>query len=135
MKRPSHRIGLDVLTFEVNRRRPGRRLVGGLAALLTSLALTACEPDEQMSARVADAEGTTVGQATATAPRDWTGTGAYLAGMTAFDQRDMKSAAELLSLALSEDPGNPVLAQKALVALMSAGRIEDAVTLAKQMEG
>ncbi len=133
MERPYPKIGFNVLTFDLTRRRP-RRPVSGLAALLTSLALTACGPEEQMAgARVADAEGTTVGQGLATAPENWTDTGAYLAGSAAFDQRDMKSAAELLSLALAEDVTNATLAQKTLVALTSDGRIQDAVKLAKQM--
>ncbi|MGH6892174.1 MAG: tetratricopeptide repeat protein [Dongiaceae bacterium] len=127
-----------MLTLDLTRRRPRRypgRPVGGLAAFLACLALTACGPEEPTTgARVADAEGTTVGQGAAAAPEDWTGTGAYLAGVAAFDRRDMKSAAELLSLALGDDIGNASLAQKTLVALMSDGRIEDAIELAKRMK-
>lgn len=124
----------------MTRRHPGRVLAGrGLAvcaALLASLALTACEPEETAAgARVADAEGTMVGQGSATSGESWTPTGAYLAGMTAFDQRDMKSAADLLTLALGKDFSDAVLAQKTLVALMSDGRIEAAVDLARQMKG
>lgn len=111
-----------------------RRLLAGFAAILASVALAACGPEEPAtSARVADAEGTTVGASPAPAPENWTGTGAYLAGVTAFDQRDMKSAAELLTLALGSDIKNGTLAQKTLVALMSDGRIDDAIKLAKQM--
>src|SRR5215510_3545589 len=101
---PRPRIGSDVLTFETTR-RPGWRC-GGTAAIAAALAaatlaLTACGPEEQSAtARVADAEGTTVGQAAPVAPEAWTGTGAYLAGITAFDNRDMKTAADLLVLAL-----------------------------------
>lgn len=124
-----------MLKTDVTRRRPWL-LVGGLAAMLTSLALTACKPEEPTAnARVADAEGTTVGQSPVVVPENWTGTGAYLAGIAAFEQRDMKNAADLLTLALGQDVGNASLAQKTLVALMSDGRIEDAIKLAKQMKG
>ncbi|HEY3144697.1 MAG TPA: hypothetical protein VGJ75_00030, partial [Dongiaceae bacterium] len=129
-----HKIGFDVLTHDLTRRR-SRRLVCGLAALLTTAALAACGPEEPTTARVADAEGTMVGQTPPAAPENWTSTGAYLAGVTAFDNRDMKTAAELLTLALGEDITNATLAQKTLVALMSDGRIDDAIKLAKQMKG
>jgi tetratricopeptide (TPR) repeat protein len=122
-----------VLTHDLTRRRL-RRLMCGVAALLTTAALTACGPEEQNPARVADAEGTTVGQTPAAAPENWTGTGAYLAGVTAFENRDMKTAAELLTLALGQDIRDVTLAQKTLVALMSDGRIDDAIKLAKQMK-
>jgi tetratricopeptide (TPR) repeat protein len=113
-----------------------RRVVAGFAAILATLALVACEPDEQASgARVADAQGTIGGQGSSSSRDAWTTTGAYLAGMTAFDQRDMKTAADLLSLALGKDFNNAVLAQKTLVALMSDGRVEDAIDLANQMKG
>jgi tetratricopeptide (TPR) repeat protein len=135
MERSSHEIGLNVLTFDVTRRRPGRGLAGSLAALLlATMVLSACGPEEQVDGRVADAEGKTVTVSVPTAAQDWTGTGAYLAGTTAFDQRDMKSAADLLSRALAGDPGNAVLAQKTLVALMSDGRIEDAIALSERMK-
>lgn len=126
-----------MLTFETTR-RPGRRCGGAAAiaaALAASLALTACGPEEQSAtARVADAEGTTVGQAAPGGPEMWTGTGAYLAGITAFDNRDMKTAADLLVRALGNDVTNATLAQKTLVALMSDGRIDEAIKLAKQMK-
>jgi Flp pilus assembly protein TadD len=132
--KPCRKIGFDVQMSDLTRRHPGG-LFGGLAAILTSLALTACGPDEAATgARVVDAEGTTVGQAPAAAPANWTTTGAYLAGITAFDQRDMKSAADLLTLALGADLGNGILAQKTLVALMSDGRIDDAIKLAEGMK-
>jgi len=46
----------------------------------------------------------------------------------------MKSAADLLTLALGDDFSNAVLAQKTLVALMSDGRIKDAIKLAGEMK-
>ena len=123
-----------MLTIERTRRRSSW-LCGGFAALLASFALTSCGAEEPVgTARVADAEGTTVGQGAPSAPENWTDTGAYLAGITAFDQRDMKTAADLLTLALGGDIKNATLAQKTLVALMSDGRIDDAIKLAKQMK-
>lgn len=126
------------MKIDLTRRQPRNdlgRLLGGLAAMLTALALTACGPEEPpVNARVADAEGTTVGQSPVVVPESWTGSGAYLAGIAAFDQRDMKNAADLLTLALGDDLSNGILAQKTLVALMSDGRIDEAIKLAKQMK-
>ncbi len=134
MEHPRHEIGFDVHTIDLTRRRPAK-VLAGLAALLTTMALAACGPEAPTTgARVADAEGTTVGQSPVVAQENWTGTGAYLAGITAFDQRDMKSAADLLTLALGDDFSNAVLAQKTLVALMSDGRIKDAIKLAGEMK-
>ncbi len=81
------------------RRHPPKVLAG--LAILTTLALAACGPEEPVA--VADAEGTTVGQSSAAKQESWTGTGAYLAGVIAFDQRDMRQAADLLTLALGDD--------------------------------
>ena len=101
------------------------KVLAGLA-ILTTLTLTACGPEEPVA--VADAEGNVVGQSPVAKQEIWTGTGAYLAGTVAFEQKDMRQAADLLTLALGDDLGNGVLAQKALVALMSDGRIEEAST-------
>jgi Flp pilus assembly protein TadD len=134
MEYPRHKNGSDVQTFEPTRRQPGM-VLAGLAALLTTLALTACGPDEPVAgARVADAEGTIAGESPVVTRDSWTGTGAYLAGITAFDQHDMKNAADLLILALGTDVTNAVLAQKTLVALMSDGRMDDAIALAHRMK-
>jgi hypothetical protein len=124
------KIGFDVQTMDFARRHPPKVLAG--LAILTTLALAACGPEEPVA--VADAEGTTVGQSSAAKQENWTGTGAYLAGTVAFEQRDMRQAADLLILALGDDLSNGVLAQKTLVALMSDGRIEDAIKLAHRMQ-
>jgi tetratricopeptide (TPR) repeat protein len=111
------------------------RVRTGLAAMLAILALAACGPDETSAGdRVADAQGDIGSQTSSAARPAWTGTGAYLAGMTAFNQRDMRTAADLLTKALGNDFENALLAQKTLVALMSAGRIDDAIELAGQMQ-
>jgi tetratricopeptide (TPR) repeat protein len=82
---------------------------------------------------VADAQGTVVAEAPATGPEDWSSTGAYLAGMTAFDDREMGKAADLLSIALGEELTDPALAQKTLFAMLSDNRLPDAIDLAKRM--
>ncbi len=107
------------------------KVLAGLAILAT-LALAACGQEEPVA--VADAEGTVVGQSPVAKQESWTGTGAYLAGTVAFEQKDMRQAADLLTLALGDDLGNGVLAQKTLVALMSDGRIEEAIKLAHRMQ-
>lgn len=138
MERPRHEIGFDVQKNDLTRWRPRIRPNGvqaGLAAMLAILALAACGPEETAAgARVADAQGEIGGQTGTTPSPAWTNTGAYLAGMTAFNQRDMKSAADLLTKALGNDFSNAILAQKTLVALMSDGRVDDAIELAGQMQ-
>jgi tetratricopeptide (TPR) repeat protein len=62
----------------------------------------------------------------------WSPAGLYLAGKHAVQVGDMKTAAELLPLALKADPGNEELAQGALVALISDGRVEQAISLAHE---
>jgi tetratricopeptide (TPR) repeat protein len=130
MEASPQKIGFDVQTTDFARRHPPKVLAG--LAILTTLALAACGPEEPVA--VADAEGTMIGQTSAAKQESWTGTGAYLAGTVAFEQRDMRQAADLLNLALGDDLDNGVLAQKTLVALMSDGRIEDAIKLAHRMQ-
>jgi tetratricopeptide (TPR) repeat protein len=64
--------------------------------------------------------------------KNWSSAGLYLAGQHAVDSGDMKTAADLLPLALQSDPGNSALAQQALIALISDGRFDQAIALAKQ---
>jgi tetratricopeptide (TPR) repeat protein len=130
MEASLQKIGFDVQTMDLARRHPPKALAG--IAILATLVLAACGPEEPVA--VADAEGTMVGQTAAAKQESWTGTGAYLAGIIAFDQRDMRQAADLLIQALGDDLENGVLAQKTLVALMSDGRIEDAIKLAHRMQ-
>src|SRR4029079_9833558 len=68
------RIGFNVQTMDLARRH---KVLAGLA-ILTTLTLTACGPEEPVA--VADAEGTVVGQSPVAKQESWTGTGAYLAG-------------------------------------------------------
>jgi tetratricopeptide (TPR) repeat protein len=117
MERPVHKIGSNVVTFALSSRRAGL-LAGGFAVLL---ALLSPAPS------AAWAEETVI------KAEDWTDTGSYLAGIAALEQHDMKAAAALLVRALGDDISDVPLAQKTLVALMSAKRIPDAIALAKRL--
>src|SRR5688572_33207176 len=92
MEASPQKIGFDVQIMDFARRHPSKVLAG--LAILTTLALAACGSEEPVA--VADAEGTMIGQTSAAKQESWTGTGAYLAGVIAFDQRDMRQAADLL---------------------------------------
>ncbi|HVJ40560.1 MAG TPA: tetratricopeptide repeat protein [Dongiaceae bacterium] len=63
---------------------------------------------------------------------DWSVSGAFLAGMNAKNRGDMKTAADLLPLALTASPGDPGLIQATLYAEISDGRIGEGIKLAKQ---
>jgi len=63
---------------------------------------------------------------------DWSISGAFLAGMNAKNRGDMKTAADLLPLALAANPGDPGLIQATLYAEISDGRINDGIKIAKQ---
>lgn len=115
-----------------------------LAACALATLLAGCSPGAPVadpgaaqqrpsSNAVADAQGNLVAEAPVTAPDDWSATGAYLAGMTAFDARDMGRAADLLAIALGEDLTDPDLAQKTLFAMLSDNRLPDAIELAQRM--
>jgi tetratricopeptide (TPR) repeat protein len=84
--------------------------------------LTACQAGHPA---IADSTGPIDGQR-------WSAAGLYLAGQHAVNSGDMKTAADLLPLALDADPGNAELSQLALVALVSDGRFDPAIALAKK---
>jgi len=63
---------------------------------------------------------------------DWSISGAFLAGMNAKNRGDMKTAADLLPLALAANPNDPGLVQATLYAEISDGRIDDGIKIAKQ---
>jgi tetratricopeptide (TPR) repeat protein len=92
-------------------------LIGLLPAVLT-----ACQAGHPA---IADSTGPIDGQR-------WSAAGLYLAGQHAVSTGDMKTAADLLPLALDADPGNGELSQLALVALVSDGRFDPAIVLAKK---
>src|SRR4051812_40838475 len=89
---------------------------------LLPVALAACQAGHPA---IADSTGPIDG-------KSWSLAGLYLAGQHAVDTGDMKTAADVLPLALQADPGNGALAQQALVALISDGRFDQAIALAKQ---
>ncbi len=109
-----------------------------LPSLALALILSACDNGEiagregSTSFRTADATGASL-PAAAAGLSGWSRTGAYLAGLSAFENRDMEKAADLLPLALAEDLGNPILANQTLYALLSAGRIEGGIDLARNL--
>src|SRR3569623_2862199 len=101
---------------------PARRVFRPLRPMLFALlpaALAACQVGHP-----ANADGP-IDQ------KNWSAAGLYLAGQHAVDSGDMKTAADLLPLALQSDPTNGGLAQQALLALISDGRFEPALDLAK----
>jgi len=108
--------------FRSVRARPLRWLLRPLLLGLLPAALTACQAGHPA---IADSTGPIDAQR-------WSAAGLYLAGQHAVNAGDMKTAADLLPLALEADPGNANLAQLALVALVSDGRFDPAIGLAKQ---
>ena len=99
-----------------------RTILRPLILALLPAALAACQ-----AGHPAIAEG--VGPIDA---HQWSAAGLYLAGQHAVESGDMKTAADLLPLALEADPTNEALAQQALIALISDGRFDPAIALAKQ---
>jgi len=92
-----------------------------LMFVLLPVALAACQAGHPAIADSGPIDG-----------KNWSPAGLYLAGQHAVDAGDMKTAADLLPLALQSDPGNGALAQQALIALISDGRFDQAIALAKQ---
>jgi len=95
----------------------------------------AASADDQLyaPAMLADASGNIIAIGANQGPEVWSRTGAYLAGLSAFDNRDMEKAAELLPIALDDDLDNKTLANQTLYALLSAGRIEAGIALADRL--
>ena len=84
-----------------------------LMFVLLPVALAACQAGHPAIADSGPIDG-----------KNWSPAGLYLAGQHAVDAGDMKTAADLLPLALQSDPGNGALAQQALIALISDGRFD-----------
>lgn len=100
---------------------PGRRrlLIGALGLwLLTGCAVANSHPDDSVQ----------VGPPLMPSPL-----GHYLAGRFAADQRDLAAAADLLEVALEADPENTELLRQTYLAMVSAGRAEDASALARRI--
>lgn len=65
--------------------------------------------------------------------KQWSVSGAFLAGMNAKTRGDMKTAAELLPIALAAGPASPGLIQATLYAQISDGEVVEAIKLAKKL--
>ncbi len=102
-----------------------RRLTGMLSglAVLAGLLLGA--------AAGADSTGVSAGNYADMLPSPL---GHYLASRHAESAGDMDAAADLLSLSLASDPDNPELLQTSFNLMLGAGRLPEAVDLAKRLE-
>jgi len=104
-----------------------RGLRGVAIAALVALMPAACASD-----RVGPGGGAAV--APAVTPGS-TLVGNYLAGRHAQAARDVSAAADYLLSALEKSPGDPILMQRAMTALLLDGRVADALPFARQMAG
>ncbi len=111
------RLSLSTLP---RRHRPFHRLATGL---LTILLATAPVLPELTAPAAADAKSVA----------RWTVSGAFLAGMNAKERGDMTTAADLLPIALKASPGDVGLVQATMVALISAGRVDEGIKLSRQL--
>lgn len=96
-----------------------RRGVGGLAV---ALLLTGCQSASSNGQGVNGMPVTMVSPA-----------GAYLAALVARDDHDLNAAASFFMFASQADPDNIPLARNALIATISAGRMDDALRLAERI--
>jgi tetratricopeptide (TPR) repeat protein len=85
-------------------------------ALATAPAITAIEP-----------------ALAATPKENWSVSGAFLAGIIAKETGDMGTASDLLPIALEASPENAGLLQTTLIALISAGRVDEGIRLARRL--
>jgi tetratricopeptide (TPR) repeat protein len=92
-----------------------------VASLAVALLLTACQT--MTSDRHGGRDGMPV---TMVSPA-----GSYLAGLVARDDHDLTAAATFFRFALQADPENITLARNAMIAAISAGRMDDALEMAK----
>jgi len=129
--------------------RTQSRGVGMLTALVATAAvlLVGCRTgaaerelasDDVKPSTIAQADDEIVDLApTATAPAmtEPSASGAYLAAQAAFQERDMAAAADYLLTALSADPDNKEVLRQAHFALVSAGRIPEALPIARKLKG
>ena len=75
-----------------------------------------------------------VAPAMAETPKEnWSVSGAFLAGINAKETGDMATASDLLPIALKANPGDPSLLQTTLIALISAGRVDEGIRLSREL--
>lgn len=120
--------------------RAGLVLAATVAGVIT---LAGCRTGEQL-ARAEDSGHPVVAQVDDDAvdfapsqghvlPLETTASGAYLAAQAAFVERDMGTAADYLMIALADDPDNKDLIRQAHFAMVSAGRVPEALPLARKL--
>lgn len=130
-------------TADVKLKRPKLRGQGPvlLAALLVAVAAPvdtlAQDRPERRPAQIET--GTDDPAAAAVAPQSQAPltfglAGPYLAARLAAVENDFRAAARYFAQAVAHDPGDPYLQDSALVALVSAGQIDRAVSLSAQMQ-
>ncbi|MFV0386479.1 tetratricopeptide repeat protein [Paracoccus sp. (in: a-proteobacteria)] len=121
---------------DLSKTRPNLAVIALVAAAALVQPALAQQPPpprpEHVAQPKADGAAAPAG-AQAPAPLTFGLAGPYLAGRLAVVENDYAVAARYFSQAIAHDPGNPVLLDSALVALVSAGDIERAVMLADQM--
>jgi tetratricopeptide (TPR) repeat protein len=81
----------------------------------------------------ADARSANDPKATGSVEMPTTLAGTYLAARYANATKDMGAAAQFFAEALSEDPGNPFLMERAFTLLIADGRIREALPVAEQL--
>ena len=102
---------------------PHRSRFARPAAVAALLALAACGPG---------AIGGLAGSGAAPSPGA-SPSGAYLAAAAALARSDMAAAADYLQAALAAAPGERALMRKTHIALLAAGRMEEALAVARRM--
>jgi tetratricopeptide (TPR) repeat protein len=123
--------------FCARARNAGKAAAATLAALFLFGCQTGSQADELGPSKLAQvSNGSSSGAAStsgAATPLPESASGAYLAAQAAFADRDMATAADFLLTALASDPDNKDLLRQAHFALVSAGRIADALPLARKL--
>ena len=125
----------------------GRPRCAGSIAVATfaaALLLVGCRAGGEQAAFAGDEPGTVLAQAddelvdlattpSRELPEEITPSGAYLAAQAAFMARDMSAAADYLLVALAADPDNKDVLRQAHFALVSSGRVAEAMPLARKL--
>ena len=107
------------------------------AAALAALLLASCRMADDASAvgapALAGASDVVVGEADDATASAASSSGAYLAALAALQARDMTTAADYFLAALEADSGNGDLLRRTHLALVSAGRISEALPIAREL--
>ena len=118
--------------------RPGISALSAatLAAFLSLLTVPAASAQDQPATDAAPAGEAAAAAASDGAPAALTQglAGPYLAGRMAVAENDFSAAARYLGRAVTIDPDSPFLQDNALLALISAGQMDDADALVRKMQ-